>query len=41
VIEGKRAVWELGRAELFDGGADGLASTADNALFEVEGVYVP
>jgi hypothetical protein len=41
VVEGKRAVWELGRAELFDGGADGLASTADNALFEVEGVFVP
>jgi hypothetical protein len=41
VIEGKRAIWELGRAELFDGGPDGVAATQDNTLFEVEGVFVP
>jgi hypothetical protein len=41
VVEGSRGVWQLGQAQLFDGGADGLASTAGNTLFEVEGVFVP
>ena len=34
VREGKRAVWGLGRVDVLDG-------TEDNALFAVQGVYVP
>jgi uncharacterized protein len=41
VNEGKRAVWQLGQLEVFDGGADGLASTDDNTLFARQGVFVP
>jgi hypothetical protein len=42
VVEGKRAIWELGKIDLFDGGADGVASTtAGNTLFETQGVFVP
>jgi hypothetical protein len=41
VVEGSRGVWQLDQAHLFDGGSDGLASTAGNTLFEVEGVFVP
>ena len=40
-IESKRAIWELGQVQVFDGGPDGLASTADNAPFEAQGVFVP
>ena len=38
---GARANTELGQIKLFDGGADGLTSTADNTLFAVEGIFVP
>jgi WD40-like Beta Propeller Repeat len=42
VVEGKRAIWELGQVSLYDGGADGVASTtADNTLFMDEGIFVP
>jgi WD40-like Beta Propeller Repeat len=42
VLEGKRAVWELGQVKVYDGGADGVASTTgDNTLFMDEGVFVP
>jgi hypothetical protein len=42
VPEGKRSIWQLGQVEVFDGGADGLASTtADNTLFAVQGIFVP
>ena len=42
VGEGRRSVWQLGDAELYDGGPDGLASTAaGNALFARQGVFVP
>jgi hypothetical protein len=42
VVEGKRAVWELGDVEVFDGGADGQAATlGDNSLFERQGVFIP
>ncbi len=41
VRESKRSVWQLGRVALLDGGADGLASTADNSTFAVQGVFVP
>jgi acid phosphatase type 7 len=39
--EGKRAIWELVRTSVFDGGPDGVASTADNTLFAVQGTYAP
>ena len=41
VPEGKRAIWELDALEVTDGGADGLAATAPNALFERQGIFVP
>jgi N-acetylmuramoyl-L-alanine amidase len=42
VPEGRRSVWELGPVEVFDGGADGLASsTGDNSLFARQGLFVP
>jgi hypothetical protein len=41
IKEGKRAVLELGRMQVWDGGADGQISTAVNDLFLTQGVYVP
>jgi len=42
VVEGKRAVWEMGTVAVYDGGPDGLASTpAGNSVFAVQGVFVP
>jgi Tol biopolymer transport system component len=42
VPEAKRAIWELGQVEVFDGGADGVASTSgDNALFARQGIFIP
>jgi hypothetical protein len=41
VQEGKRAVWALGQVRLNDGGTDGVASTAPNSPFMVQGVMVP
>jgi hypothetical protein len=42
VLEGKRAIWELAQVAVFDGGADGVASTTgDNTLFAHQGIFVP
>jgi hypothetical protein len=42
VKEGRRAVWQIGQVKVYDGGADGVASTvADNTLFMDEGLFVP
>jgi hypothetical protein len=41
VREGRRAVWALGPIEVFDGGADGVASTGGNTLFAHQGFFVP
>ena len=43
ITEQKRAIWQhLGRASLYDGGADGVASTtADNTLFATDGLFFP
>jgi hypothetical protein len=38
---GRRAVWELDRVQVFDGGPDGIASSAGNGLFAVQGIFVP
>jgi len=41
IVEGKRTIWELGKVSLYDGGPDGVAATAPNTLFAVEGIFVP
>ena len=41
VLDGKRAVWQLGQVELLDGGSDGEATTTPNTRFLVQGVYTP
>lgn len=41
VVAGKRAIWELGAVDVFDGGTDGLTSTSPNLLFARQGVFVP
>jgi glucose/arabinose dehydrogenase len=41
VVEGKRAIWATGPLRLFDGGADGVASTSPNTLFATQGIFVP
>jgi uncharacterized repeat protein (TIGR01451 family) len=41
VKENKRAIWELDRVRIFDGGADGDTSTGPDTLFAVQGVFVP
>ena len=34
-------MWQLGQIQVLDGGADGVASTTPNSLFETQGVMVP
>jgi hypothetical protein len=34
-------VWEVGQVQVFDGGSDGVVSTAPNTLFATQGVFVP
>jgi 6-phosphogluconolactonase (cycloisomerase 2 family) len=41
VPEGWRSVWQLGQARVLDGGPDGRAATADNAVLARQGVFVP
>jgi hypothetical protein len=41
VIEGKRANWELGKVQIFDGGSSGTAGASDATLFETEGLFFP
>jgi hypothetical protein len=41
VKEGARTMWQLGQVQLYDGGADGVASTEPNTRFETQGVFVP
>jgi len=41
VPEGKRSVWALRQVQVFDGGPDGDAQSADNSLFAVQGVFIP
>ena len=41
VVEGKRAMWEIGQIRVNDGGADGEASSDDNMPFLTQGVFVP
>jgi hypothetical protein len=41
VLENRRSIWQLGQIRVYDGGPDGVASTQDNTLFAVEGVFPP
>jgi hypothetical protein len=42
VSEGKRAIWQLGRVDVYDGGPDSDVRTlAGNTLFMDEGIFVP
>ena len=41
VPEGKRAIWQLDRVRVNDGGPDGVVSTTPNTLFATQGVFVP
>jgi hypothetical protein len=41
IKEGKRAVWDFGQVQVFDGGADDNVSTAGNTLFETQGYFEP
>ena len=41
VRDGDRQVVQMGQISVDDGGPDGRASTADNDLFAVQGLFVP
>ena len=42
VPEGRRSIWEIGKVELYDGGADGDTSTpAGDTLFAKQGIFIP
>ena len=41
IVEGKRAIWQLGQIEVNDGGADDVASTGPNTVFARQGIFVP
>ena len=41
VVEGARAIWDLGQLEVTDGGPDGDVDTNDNSIFARQGVFVP
>ncbi len=40
VHTGKRAIWQLGQVQVYDGGASGVAGSSDATLFLDEGVFV-
>ena len=42
VKESRRSVWQLGRAEVYDGGPDGDANTpSGDTLFATQGLFIP
>jgi len=41
VLENKRANWQFGQVSVNDGGADGVASTTPNTVFERQGIWIP
>ena len=41
IVEGERAIWQIGSVTVYDGGADGDVSTGPNTVFERQGVFVP
>jgi hypothetical protein len=41
IMAGARTIWQIAGVQVFDGGADGVASTAPNTLFADQAVFVP
>ena len=41
VVEGKRATWQLGQVQLYDGGPTGYAGGSGATLFATQGILVP
>jgi phospholipase C len=41
VVGGQRMVWQLGPVQVYDGGASGVAGSADATLFADQGLFVP
>ena len=41
VLDGKRAIVEVGQITITDGGPDGVNATTPNTLFEVQGIFIP
>jgi hypothetical protein len=41
VKEGRRTIWQMGKVNVYDGGADGVVSTNPNTLYLTQGVFVP
>jgi plastocyanin len=41
IVSGARAIWEVQNVQVFDGGTDGVASTAGNTLFADQAVFTP
>jgi plastocyanin len=41
VVASARSIWQTSGVQIFDGGADGLASTAPNTLFADQALFVP
>jgi hypothetical protein len=41
VVEGKRATWQLGKIQLFDGGPSGLAGATGASPFVTQGLFIP
>ena len=41
VVEGKRATWQLGEVQVYDGGQNGLAGASGATLFQTQGIFVP
>jgi hypothetical protein len=39
--DGRRAIWQLDRVRVYDGGPDGDVDTAGNSVFATQGVFVP
>jgi hypothetical protein len=41
VFAGRRAIWQLGQVQVYDGGASGVAGASDATLFMDQGVFIP
>ena len=41
IVERKRAIWELGAVQVFDGGATGVAGSSGARPFQTQGIFVP
>ena len=41
ITAGVRTIWQLGKVDVYDGGADGVASTTPNTRYLTQGYFVP